>query len=259
MPKSNENYCLMNCCGAWDQVNRDPTDMIVCETVQPEQLERRLVAINTGRNKMSQDRLKSIIAFLKEAEQLKLIERIPYLSDRVRRENDAEHSWYLALLLLSLEEELEIEFDQLKTYKMIMVHDLVEVYTKDDWAYDKEKKKLKQEREVKAAKKLFSLLPPDLSKKFLSLWQEYDAGKTIEAKIAKALDKICYTLQYSISKKIEWGKACTKQESYDYAFPHVSCNKTLLNLFEALLDELEETIDRHNKKIMAKATEVKVQ
>lgn len=192
------------------------------------------------RKKLS-SRLDQIINFLREAEKLKLVERIAYLSDGARRENDAEHSWYLALMLLSLEEELGVIFDALKTYQMIVVHDLVEVYTGDDWVYDKGLKKKKQQAEIVAAKKLFSLLPKDLSKKFYDLWQEYDEGKTQEAKIAKAVDKISYTLQYNISRKIEWhGPKADKESHRSYALPYIDHNETLLSLFNSLLDEMAE-------------------
>jgi putative hydrolase of HD superfamily len=192
------------------------------------------------KNKLT-PRLSQIIVFLREAEKLKLVERIPYLSDRIRRENDAEHSWYLALILLSLEGELGVKFDALKTYQMIIVHDLVEVYTGDDWVYDKGLKERKRQDEIAAAQKLFSLLPEDLSKKFYDLWQEYDSGKTVESKIAKGIDKISYTLQYAISHKIEWhGIKATREANRNYALPYLENNDTLLSIFDVLLDETPE-------------------
>ncbi|MFA5926561.1 MAG: HD domain-containing protein [Patescibacteria group bacterium] len=194
-------------------------------------------------------RLTKIINFLKEAERLKLVERIPYLSDKARRENDAEHSWYLALMLLALEDDLGIKCDLPRTYRMILVHDLVEIDTKDDWVPDTAGKAIKRQNELVSAKRVFGLLPADLAGKFMKLWQEYEAGETIEAKIAKGLDKISHTLQYSISKKVEWHREyATKEESRDYALPHVSQNPVLLEMFDTLLDELEETIEENLKK-----------
>lgn len=193
--------------------------------------------------------LGKIVSFLKEAEKLKLVERIPYLSDTKRRENDAEHSWYLCLMLLALDDRLNIKFDVLRTHKMIIVHDLVEIYTGDDWVTDEKEKKSKKLKELNAAKTIFNILPVDLSKKMLDLWKEYDSGLSIEAKIAKGLDKISYTLQYSISKKIEWNKKyATKKESRDYALPHISHNEVLTELFDCLLDELEDMIEQNVEK-----------
>lgn len=186
------------------------------------------------------ERLHKILVFLKEIEKLKLIERIPYLSNQERRENDAEHTWHLAMMLMTLEKEIKVKFDTLQTLKLIMIHDIVEIYTGDSWVNTKKAKGLKQKAEIESAKKIFSLLPPDLEIEFMALWQEYDAGKTTEAKVAKALDKINYALQFSISKKIEWPEPHDRQVAVDYATPHISFDSMLIAIHEQLLDDIEK-------------------
>ena len=186
-------------------------------------------------------RLNKIFDFLCEIEKLKLVERIPYLSDKKRQENDAEHSWHLAMMLLSLEGEFENKFDCFKTLKIILVHDLIEIHTGDDWVTTKEKKDDKRIAEKEAADKLFSILPVDLEKEFRGLWEEYDQGETIEAKIAKGLDKLSYSLQHSISKKINWHNSASASEdiesSRDYAMPYIKNEPAMIEIFEHLMNE----------------------
>jgi len=189
-------------------------------------------------------RLTKIFGFLKEIEKLKLVERIPYLSDKKRRENDAEHSWYVAMMLLSLEKEFENKFDTLRTLKIILIHDLIEIYTGDDWVPTKAGKDLKQVQEEKAADRIFAKLPSDLETEFKDLWKEYDEGKTIEAKIAKALDKLSYNIQHNISKKINWYHGANSYDdiisSTKYAMPYLQDEPVLIQIFEHLMKDREK-------------------
>lgn len=191
------------------------------------------------------DRLRQIAKFLVEIEKLKLIERVACLSDRQRRENDAEHSWHLALMIMTLKQELDIEFDELRALKIALVHDLVEVYTGDSWVNNKKDKLTKQKKELIAAKKLFAQLPDDLRDELMGYWLEYEEAKSIESKIVKGLDKICYPLQYSISGKIVWPKPEDGiEERRRYGQPHVEFNETLEKLYHYFIDEIEVTKKR---------------
>ena len=187
--------------------------------------------------------MQKIIAFWKETEKLKLIERIPCLSDRKRRENDAEHSWHLALMIMTVKDEIGINFDELKALKLAIVHDLVEIYTGDSWPETEQEKNKKRQKEIISADKLFSLLPADMQKEYYGLWQEYDEGKTIESKVVKALDKICYTLQVEVSNnKIVWRGTTEDIGSHSrrpYALPYLEFNKELTNIFDHLDQEIE--------------------
>lgn len=196
---------------------------------------------------MVDQRTQKILNFLKKAERLKLVERIGYLSDQKRRENDAEHSWHLSLFLMCLERELGIEFDMARALKMAALHDIVEIETGDDWVTDHAGKQEKKAKEVAAAKKVFGSLPDEMAKEFFELWQEYDEGKTVESKILKALDKTLYHLQYSVSQKIEWHKMTSHEESRDYAMPHLEFNQKILAMFEHLMAETPERFTPEEK------------
>jgi len=183
--------------------------------------------------------LQKILDFLVETEKFKLVERIPVLSDNFRRENDAEHSWHLALMVLALKDELGLDFDLEKALKIALVHDLPEIYTGDSWPANDEEKKVKKERETIAAEKIFSFLPKELNQEFKEYYREYEDGKTIESKIVKALDKICYSLQFSISNNIIY---FTNDSGHDrrkeYAQPHLEFNEVLSEIFDYFSEKI---------------------
>jgi putative hydrolases of HD superfamily len=184
-------------------------------------------------------RLSKIIRFLKEIEKLKLVKRIPYLSDKKTLEDDAQHSWHIAMMFLVLEKEFKNKFDSLKILKMILVHDLVEIHTGDDWVTTKEEKMKKHLAEIESANKIFPILPTDLSKELRTLWEEYDKGKTTEAKIAKGLDKLSYSLQYVISNKINWPEEGNIMTQREYARPYLEDIPAMFTIMESILKENE--------------------
>lgn len=137
------------------------------------------------------DRLLQQMEFIIEADKLKNIFRQSYISDESRRENDAEHSWHLALMAITLFEHAnDPELDLLKILRMVIIHDIVEIDAGDTYIYD-EVGKLDQElREQQAADRLFGILPDDQAKAFRALWDEFEAGESPEARFAKAIDRL---------------------------------------------------------------------
>ena len=105
------------------------------------------------------ERLEQQIRFIIEADRVKNIFRQTYLADGQRKENDAEHSWHLALCAVLLKEHMEEEVDLLKVMTMVLIHDLVEIDAGDTYAYDAAGARTKREREVKAADRIFGILP----------------------------------------------------------------------------------------------------
>lgn len=136
------------------------------------------------------DRLQQQFDFLLEIDKEKDIGRQTYLSHGLRKENDAEHSWHMAVMALLMSEYSNEDIDMLHTISMILVHDLVEIYAGDTYAYDAKGNSDKIERELKAADKLFSILPDDQCDKFRKLWEEFEEGVTAEAKFAASMDRI---------------------------------------------------------------------
>jgi putative hydrolase of HD superfamily len=130
------------------------------------------------------------INFIMEMDKIKHIGRQTYLADASRKENDAEHSWHLALMAFVLADYANESVDVLKTMKMVLLHDVIEIDAGDTYAYDVEGNKSKREREVKAADRIFGLLPEAQQAEYRGLWDEFEAMETPEAKFANMLDKV---------------------------------------------------------------------
>lgn len=120
-------------------------------------------------------RLEQQIRFITEIDKVKNIFRQTYLADGARKENDAEHSWHIALMAYLLQEYAEEPVDVPKVMLMVLIHDLVEIDAGDTYAYDPEGAKTKREREVRAADRIFGLLPEDQGTYFRALWDEFEA------------------------------------------------------------------------------------
>lgn len=141
-------------------------------------------------NKSDKERLDRQFAFARELDKEKLIGRQTYLANGERKENDAEHAWHMAIMALILSEYANEEIDVLRTISMILIHDVVEIDAGDTYAYDENGKKSQREREVKAAERLFGMLPKDQAVKFRNLWEEFEEQETKEAKFARTMDNI---------------------------------------------------------------------
>ena len=140
---------------------------------------------------MTADRLKKQLEFIVETDRLKQILRQTLVIDDRRQENDAEHSWHLALMAILLAEHAnQPDLDMLKVVKMVIIHDLIEIYAGDTFCYDYEAAKDKKERETAAAQKIFGLLPKDQRLGFRSLWDEFEEVQSAEARFAAALDRL---------------------------------------------------------------------
>lgn len=149
-------------------------------------------------------RLEQQLAFLIEIDKVKRVLRQNYLADGNRKENDAEHSWHIALMAVLLKEYAEEPVDVLKVMTMVLIHDLVEIDAGDTYAYDTEAAKSKTERELKAAGRIFGLLPEDQEEYFRSLWDEFEAYETADAKYAHLLDNFQPLLLNDASGGISW-------------------------------------------------------
>lgn len=136
------------------------------------------------------ERIEKQFAFFREIDKEKYVGRQTYLSDGARKENDAEHAWHMAVMTILLSEYSNEKIDVLKTVTMLLIHDLVEIDAGDTYAYDEEGKKSQRKRETAAADRVFGLLPEDQGQKMRSLWEEFEAWESAEAKFAHAMDHI---------------------------------------------------------------------
>ena len=134
------------------------------------------------------ERLGRIVDFCRLIDKEKFIQRRTYLTDGKRLENDAEHAWHMAVMALLLSEYSNEPIDLLKVVSIVLIHDLVEIDAGDTYAYDTEGAATKREREVKAADRIFGILPEDQGTYLRELWDEFEAYETVEAKYAHLLD-----------------------------------------------------------------------
>ena len=178
---------------------------------------------------METDRLKRQLTFLMECDKLKKILRRTVLMDASRRENDAEHSWHFALMASTLLEYAGTPgLNECKILRMALLHDLVEIYAGDTFAYDLKGHEDKKDRETSAADKLFSLIPKDQENEFRRLWEECDAMETPEAQYAAAIDRFQPFLHNYITEGHTWkegnvhsGQVYERMEILRYAMPEL--------------------------------------
>lgn len=135
-------------------------------------------------------RLVRQLGFIQELDRLKGVLRQTRVLDGARQENSAEHSWHLALCAMVLAEYAPPGTDLLRVVRMVLVHDVVEIDAGDAFAYDASVNVGKEERERRAAERLFGLLPPDLADDLRALWMEFEEGATPDARFAVALDRL---------------------------------------------------------------------
>ena len=150
------------------------------------------------------DRLDKQIEFVLEVDKVKNILRQTHITGYQRQENDAEHSWHMALMIYLLKEYANREFDVAKAMMMALIHDIVEIDAGDTYAYDPEMLKSKDEREQKAAERIFGMLPDDQQKEFYDLFYEVEKGETMEAKFVKAMDNFQPLLLNNYNNGNDW-------------------------------------------------------
>jgi putative hydrolase of HD superfamily len=180
-------------------------------------------------------RLEEQFAFIREIDKEKMIGRQTYISDAGRKENDAEHAWHMAIMVLLLSEYANEQIDVLHTISMLLIHDIVEIDAGDTYAYDEEGKKTQAERERRAADRIYGILPEDQGKKLYDLWMEFEERKTPEAKFARVMDNLQPMMLNAatdgkawVEHKVELDQILRRNEStpegskilWDYALDH---------------------------------------
>ena len=184
------------------------------------------------------ERLDSFFKFILEIDKDKFIGRQTYLSDGVRKENDAEHAWHMAIMAWLLADYANEKIDVAKTMIMVLIHDLVEIDAGDTYAYDEVARQSQEERELAAADRIFGLLPEDVGGKMRAIWEEFEAWETPEAKFARALDNFQPLMLNNATDGISWVEHGVKlsqvlrrngranlgsEELWEYAYKNFIC------------------------------------
>ena len=183
-------------------------------------------------------RLDQQIGFILELDTLKSVLRRSYLLNNTRRENSAEHSWHLSAMALVLAEHANVDIDQFRVLKMLLVHDIVEIDSGDTYIYDTAGNDTKAVREQEAAQRIFGLLPDDQKLELTRLWQEFEARETPEAKFAAALDRLMPLLHNYHTEGRSWREhGITKQQVLNLNRHIADGSQSLWEYAEALIDD----------------------
>ncbi|RZT96329.1 putative hydrolase of HD superfamily [Ancylomarina subtilis] len=190
---------------------------------------------------MKIDNLLKQVEFIKEIDKIKYIQRKTKLFNSDRHENDAEHSWHLAMMTIVLSEHANEQIDVLKVLKMVLIHDIVEIDAGDTFIYDSVKNHSNTDEELKAAKRIFGMLPTEQAQEFIAIWEEFEEGKTVEAKFAKAMDRFEPLLQNTSNNGGTWSEFNVKYESvYNKKKLIKEGSKSIWGFAEELINESVE-------------------
>lgn len=160
-------------------------------------------------------RLDSQFLFTAEIDKMTSVLRRTLLLDKSRRENDAEHSWHIAVMAMLFSEYAAAPVDIGRVMQMCVVHDLVEVYAGDTFAYDAVGNADKEAREKAAADKLFAMLPEEQGRMIRSLWEEFDAMESEDAKYAACMDRLQPFLHNTLTDGHTWVESGTNRAAVE--------------------------------------------
>lgn len=193
-------------------------------------------------NANAPDRLTQQLTFVAEIDKLKDVLRRNFVGGSRRNENSAEHSWHLALMaLVLLEHCTEPDMNLLQILKLVLVHDIVEIDAGDTFGYDAASHVTKADREKKAADRIFNLLPSDQALQFRQLWDEFEAGRTKEARLAQGLDRAQAVLQSLETDGVGWRQhKVTKAQILEYNKPIATTMPAVWEVVRQQIDHLEE-------------------
>ncbi|MDO9372820.1 MAG: HD domain-containing protein [Ferruginibacter sp.] len=191
---------------------------------------------------MTTDNLQKQVAFIKEIDKLKYIQRKTKLFNSDRHENDAEHSWHLAMMTIVLAEHSDKPINVLKVLKMVLIHDIVEIDAGDTFIYDATKSHTNTAEELIAAKRIFGLLPTEQAAEFITIWNEFEDGTTDEAKFARSMDRFEPLLQNTSNDGGTWVEFNVPYQTvYDKKKAIQNGSTSIWNYAENLLNE---SVDR---------------
>ena len=186
------------------------------------------------------DRLKKQIGFMLELDKMKNLYRQTYVLHENRKENDAEHSWHIAVMAILLSEYANSDIDIPKVIKMLLLHDVVEIDAGDTYCYDDEGNATKAEREEKAAQRIFGLLPDDQSRESYDLWREFEDSMTSEARFAAVLDRLQPLLLNYTRNGISWQEhSIHKEQVLKRNEAYFNESDELAKLICSLIDDAE--------------------
>ena len=192
------------------------------------------------------ERLKKQFEFALEIDKEKNVFRHTHLAGHGRAENDAEHSWHMAIMAYLLREYSNEDIDISKVMIMCLIHDIVEIDAGDTYAYDDEGKKTQKQREDAAKERIYSILPEDQKQEFIALFEEFEAYETPESKFAHVMDNMQPLMLNNANGGEDWIRdGATKEKVYRRQSLNALGSE---KLYEVTDEILKENIDRGSLK-----------
>lgn len=191
---------------------------------------------------MDKERFEKQVAFILETDKGKNILRQTHITDYVRRENDAEHAWHMAMMIYLLKEYSNEDFDVAKAMMMALIHDIVEIDAGDTYAYDTAALETQKEREERAADRIYGILPNDQRDELRALFEEFEAGESAEAKFARTMDNLQPLLLNDSNGGADWREHKVKKSQV------VGRQKRSILGSEAIWEYTSELINKNVKK-----------
>lgn len=192
---------------------------------------------------MKEDLEKSF-AFILEVEKLKAVQRKVKPLGLDRYENSAEHSWQIALLAMVLKRYADEEINVEKVVKMLLVHDIGEIDADDVFFFDDAGRSDAKEKESAAMKRIFGILPDETAKEFFELWNEFENGDTVEAKYARAIDRVMPVLQNLYNNRQSWTENNVTKEQILTKTAYISGAGAIL--WETIAEKINAAFDEEN-------------
>jgi len=187
------------------------------------------------------NRLLKDMAFIVELDKMKSILRQTSLINEDRREDDAQHSWHISVMAMILAEYTNEEVDLPKVIKMLLTHDLVEIYAGDTFCYDELGNEDKKERELLAAEKIFGILDEDKGKELRVLWDEFEEMETKEALFAASMDRLQPMLSNYNNNGGTWKKFnVAKTDIYKRIAPVKKSSDKLWSFVENMIEDAQD-------------------
>ena len=182
-----------------------------------------------------------LLSFMVEVEKLKSVIRKTRPVGHDRYENSAEHSWHVSLMALLFKDYADEDIDINRVIKMLLIHDLGEIEAGDTIVYESESEHIKA-KEAQAIQSLFSTLPQTIEIEFNALWLEFEAGKSKDAKFAKAIDRVPPLLHNIHGAGHSWkAHNISKEKVFELNKKHIQGASQVL--WSALEVELEQAVN----------------
>lgn len=184
-------------------------------------------------------KIENLLEFTKFYTQFQQIKRRLRVVGEDRKENDAEHSFQVALTCWYLISEYKLSLDITKVLKYAILHDLPEAIT-GDYAFSLNTETVKEKAlaEDKAIEKMTEMFPN--FKELKTLLKDYNSLADEESRFVNATEKLIPVMNIYLDKGLTW-----KDEgmTWDVLIPNKDIKVAISELPKEIWDEFKPMIE----------------